>query len=345
MQTCERMSRYRLEEILKHIDDVRVGVIGDICLDIYWQADMRKSELSRETPHYPLPVIEERMSLGGGANAAANMAALSPRRVEVLGIVGSDWRGRELVRLLEGLGVGFSGVAIAPGRFTNTYIKPIRKGHSDVAYEDPRLDFASYASVPRTIEDYLIAALDKTAKALDILCVSDQLPFGAITERVREHICKLAKNGLRVVVDSRNRIELFSSCILKPNEIEGSRAVGLEPGTQDSMEVFSKIAQTLCDKTSGDVFMTLGAKGSLYVDGKNMWHIAAREINGPIDFCGAGDSSHSGFSLSLAAGAKPWEAAYIAGLCSEVTIRQIGVTGTASRKQILKWHSESEVFT
>ncbi|NIM05563.1 MAG: sugar kinase, partial [Armatimonadetes bacterium] len=41
---------------------VRVGVVGDACLDIYWEADMTRSRLARENPHFILPVIEERLS-------------------------------------------------------------------------------------------------------------------------------------------------------------------------------------------------------------------------------------------------------------------------------------------
>ena len=85
MRTYEGMSRGRLEEILGRMDGVRAGLLGDVCLDVYWHADMRKSELSRETPHFPLPVVEERMSPGGGANVAANMAALRPWSVRVFG--------------------------------------------------------------------------------------------------------------------------------------------------------------------------------------------------------------------------------------------------------------------
>ena len=32
---------------------------GDGCLDVYWHADMTRSELSRETPHHNLPVVQE----------------------------------------------------------------------------------------------------------------------------------------------------------------------------------------------------------------------------------------------------------------------------------------------
>ena len=40
--------KYDLEKLGKG----RIGVIGDFCLDVYWHADMTKSELSRETPHF-----------------------------------------------------------------------------------------------------------------------------------------------------------------------------------------------------------------------------------------------------------------------------------------------------
>ncbi|NIO76948.1 MAG: hypothetical protein GTN69_13985, partial [Armatimonadetes bacterium] len=56
------ISRKRLEELLAAMRSVRVGVVGDACLDIYWEADMTRSRLARENPHFILPVIEERLS-------------------------------------------------------------------------------------------------------------------------------------------------------------------------------------------------------------------------------------------------------------------------------------------
>ena len=46
--------KYDLNKLAKG----RIGVIGDSCLDVYWHADMTKSELSRETPHFPLPIVQ-----------------------------------------------------------------------------------------------------------------------------------------------------------------------------------------------------------------------------------------------------------------------------------------------
>ena len=89
----------RLEEILSRLADVSIAVVGDGCLDVYWEADMTRSQLSRETPHFPLPVVKERTSLGAAANVAANLAALGLKRVGFLTVIGDDWRGREMEKL------------------------------------------------------------------------------------------------------------------------------------------------------------------------------------------------------------------------------------------------------
>jgi len=341
LNTYQGMTRERLEELLKRMSKISVGVLCDVCLDVYWHADLRISQLSRETPHFPLPVRSERMSLGGGGNVAVNLAALRPKSVSLFSAIGNDWRGSELMKLLVAQNIGVSGVIADDRLITNAYIKPIRHGISSVAYEDPRLDFANTRRLPHEVEDAVIDVLEKAAGNLDVLCVSDQMTFGVITERVREYIAELSGSGLRVVADSRANIGKFSGVILKPNEMEGALAAGLNPDELQTPEDYARVAAVLAEKAGCPVFMTIGAQGSLYVDDMQAWHMPSHKIDGPIDIVGAGDSSLSGFAISLAANAEPWEAAYIAGLCSEVTVQQTGITGSASAEQILEWHALS----
>jgi len=49
------LKRSRLLEILSSLKSLNVAVVGDFALDVYWYADMTRSELSRETPHYTRP--------------------------------------------------------------------------------------------------------------------------------------------------------------------------------------------------------------------------------------------------------------------------------------------------
>ena len=67
----------RLEALLETIGRVRAIAIGDVCLDVYWIADMRRATLSRETPHFNLPVMEERYSLGAALEEAIALGNLA----------------------------------------------------------------------------------------------------------------------------------------------------------------------------------------------------------------------------------------------------------------------------
>lgn len=332
----------RLEEILNDINKVKVGVVGDICLDFYWRCDMTKSELSRETPHYPLPVVKEWISTGAAGNVAANVARIGAREVFAVGIIGNDWRKDILIKELQKNLIDVKAIIVSSNRITPAYCKPFRMGISRVEYEDPRIDFDNYSPPSQEEEDALISELHRVAGKVDILCVSDQMKYGCITQRVRECIIEMAKEGLMVVVDSRERIKHFTNVILKPNEVEGYRAVNSKEyfGELDLKEGI-KIAKTLARKNFSKVCLTLGDKGCIYYEensGAN--YIPACEVNESIDVCGAGDTFLSAFSCALAAGVPGPEAAAFAGIASDVTIRKIGTTGTASSEEIKNNHKQ-----
>ncbi len=337
------MTASEVKSALDALGSARMGVVGDFCVDIYWYADMKLSELSRETPHFPLPVVEERFSPGAAGNVAANLAALELCRVEVCGVAGPDWRGALLTQSLERCGVDASGLIVEDGRFTNAYCKPMRAGISDVVYEDPRIDFATRRLISPETEERVLSWLEGAAGRLDGLCVCDQLAHGVITPRVREKLSELAQRGLLVTVDSRYRVGEFRGVTIKPNEVECRRAVrGEDSAYAETSEVaLTNDACELSVRTSSNVLLTMGRRGSAYFSGGKLYaRVQAHEVPPPIDFCGAGDTYLSAFSALAASGAQVDEAMYIAGLASEVTIKKVGVTGTATREEILRRDAE-----
>ena len=290
----------------------RIGVIGDFCLDVYWHADMTKSELSRETPHFPLPIVQERLSPGGAGNVVANLLALKPKKVHAIGVFGADWRGVALKDLLKKGGADVSGVVTDPDRVTNTYIKPLRKGYADnVVYEDPRLDFTNYGPLAAATEAKLLKALDAVAKKVDVLCVCDQMPFGCITE-------------------GRDRIGLYSNVIVKPNEIEASRVFKGKVKATD----FEALVQYLAARTGRPAIVTVGEKGCYVSENMHVTHVPACKVTGEIDFCGAGDTFLSCLACATAAGFPLVDAATLACAASAVTIKKLRTTGTASRDEL-----------
>lgn len=330
---AEAIKELDLNGLLEKISKVKIGILGDLCLDVYWHADMRQSELSRETPHYPLPVVEERFSLGGAANVCANAAALGAD-VTAVGVIGSDWRGAVMEQCCKEQKIRTDYLVHEEGRFTNAYCKPMRHGISEVVYEDPRLDFCTLETIREETEEKLLEKLQQLD--VDILCVSDQLKYGCITPKIREQIMSMAENGLKVIADSRDRIGLYTGVYLKPNEIEGYRAVyGKAPESTMDVEEYTACAEELAQKNHAHVFMTLGGQGCVSVSEEGVSHMTAAKTPEKIDFVGAGDTMLASLSLALAAGATAEEAMAFANLCASITIGKIGMTGTASPQEVL----------
>ncbi len=331
------MERKRLEELLAVFPSKRIGIIGDFCVDIYWHADMTRSLLSRETPHFPRPVVEEKFSGGAAANVAWNLRELGVGTVLPFTIFGADWRGRELSRILEGLGVDLRHVVHAPDRITPAFAKPILHGfHSQ--QEDPRLDFENATPASNELEDLVLANLAEAMPGLDALLIANQTNSSLISARVRRGILRLAAKHPKVVTiaDSRNEIGEFRGVILKPNELEAARVFhpGITPA-EITDAVIRDCGRRLSLRAGKPVFLTVGEQGAFVFDGKHCDHVPAFKVEPPIDIVGAGDTFIAALGAALASGATSVEAAELACLAASVTVKKIGITGAASPTELL----------
>lgn len=332
------LDKQRAARILDSLEGLSVLLVGDSCLDVYWHADMTLSELSRETPHYPLPIVQERFSAGAGANVAACLCALGVGRVRLLTAVGEDWRARELLRVCDQHGIDTSGVIRTSKLVTPAYCKPIRKGISDVAYEDARIDFDNRSPIQVELEDRLIRNLLQAASEVDAIAVSDQLEYGVITSAVRDTLHCLSQEGKTVVVDSRSRIGLFRGVIAKPNEYECMSALHAESESSSRTSqpmTHEHMARELSKIMGSPVCMTLGPEGAVWASANESARIPGAPVSPRIDPVGAGDCFLSALTAALAAGASGVEAAALGNLASAVTVKKIGTTGTATPREII----------
>ncbi len=322
---------------LSCIDRARVGVLGDFCLDVYWEIDMKKSELSLETPQFSHPVVSERIYPGAAGNVAVNLKRLCPAAVQVCGVLGGDWRAEALRTALEREGISTDGFVVENARVTNAYCKPMLHGISDIVYEDARLDFENFQTIAPKTEETILCWLDKAAETLDVLCVCDQFRMGIVTDRIREKIQTLANNGLTVIVDSRYRAGLYKGVILKPNEKECHLAVyGEQSKERISTEEAIRTAKKLSEMTESRVLLTLGAEGSAFVEKDQVTRCKAVKVSGELDVCGCGDAYLGAFASMLAGGVSVSDAMQVGSAASAFAIKSIGVTGNATREDILQ---------
>ena len=329
------MTKNELAELMDKLPRVRVAVVGDFCLDVYWTMDDGSAERSVETGLATRPVRGQRCSLGGAGNVVNNLRALGVGCVATFGMLGDDPFGREMRRILEADGVDCAGLlSQKDGWDTPVYIKPIRDGR-----EENRLDFGNYNQLQDENGAGLVARLRAMLPELDAVIVNQQLRAGIHTPKVQGLLNDLFRENQEkiFVVDARHLAGVYEGCVLKVNDFEATTLCGgtHQPGDVIMLDEVRAAALQLAQQRRKPVIVTRGARGCLVVDAAKLETVAGLHIVNPIDTVGAGDSMTAGLAAGLAAGATPEQAASLGNFVASVTVQKLFQTGTASPAEVL----------
>lgn len=325
----------RLSDLLSRLRSVSVGVIGDFCLDAYWQLDESPLELSLETGKPTMAVAQQEYSLGGAGNVVNNLAALGVGNVRAFGVLGEDLFGDEMLRQFKAINTDSNGILRQKSDWqTPVYAKPYQ-GREELS----RIDFGRFNTLSTDSEKQLIESLNKYIAELDALVVNQQIPKSIFTPAVIRTLNSLALQFPQKVflLDSRNTISEFRSMICKVNAIEASALSGkrIERNEDCTSDRLSDYAKRLFEHFQKPVFITRSRLGLLFFDGNQTIELPALDSEGPIDPVGAGDTVVAAIAAALAAGANPHQAGSLAMLAAAITVRKLRQTGTATPKEIL----------
>ncbi len=329
------LSTTETKRLLEKIKNSKIAIYGDFCLDSYWILDPRGSEISLETGLQAQAVVEQRYSLGGASNVAANVAALEPKELNVFGIVGDDIFGKEMIRQLKEIGANTNGLIVQQENFeTYTFCKRILDGA-----EQPRLDFGTYNQ--RTIDSdcKILQNLRDTIDYVDIVILNQQVPESITNVSFLDKLNTLISDNPEktFIVDSRHYTDKFKNVSLKANDNEAAILLDKNSdGNLKSEDELKVIASELSKKNNRPIFITLGENGILAAEGDNIHRIPGLVFNSQLDIVGAGDTVLSALACSLAAGAEISEAIEFANFAAGVTVQKLYTTGTASGEEILK---------
>ncbi len=316
-------------EIVGAFPRLSVLVVGDICLDHWCTYDPAEAEPSRETGIPRLAVTSSISTPGAAGTVANNLVTLGAREVAVMGVVGDDGHGYELMRELSHRQIGTGLICRTPLIRTFTYTKIIngRNGEED----RPRIDFINTSPLPPSIEQELVGRVNNHAKHFDVVIISDQAETntgGVVTPLLREALSQVARTqpGRVFWADSRRRLEHFRHITLKPNEDEVRGAF--------ERAALSSFSELRAHTRAPALIVTSGGTGAKVTTADGEWHVPTRPVAQPVDICGAGDSFNAGGALTLAITGDPLQAAYVGNLVASITIMQKG-TGSATPQQVI----------
>ena len=332
----------RIKEILARIKDVKIAVYGDFCLDAYWLLDACGSEVSVETGLQARAVAKHYYSLGGASNVVANLAALEPAAIQVIGAVGDDIFGRELRRQLHELKVDTACLVVQEEDFdTVVFGKPYLEDS-----EEPRIDFGFFNKRSEATDRALLDGIARTLETADALIVNQQVPGSIANESFIDRANLLFEQfGEKIVLlDSRHYGEKFRNIYRKTNDIEAAMLNGVEVALDDVLQLsdLKKHARNLHRQFDKPVFLTRGPRGIITVDSGGVYEVPGIQLLKKLDTVGAGDTVTSALALCLGAGSSSAEAAEFANFAAAVTVQKLFRTGTASGPEILEIGKEAD---
>jgi len=331
----------RIKEILEKIGNVKIAVYGDFCLDAYWLMDSEGSEVSVETGLKAESVAMHSYSPGGAGNIVANLAALKPAEIKVIGVTGNDIYGRELSSQLQALGADTESLIIQKEVFqTYTYTKKIYGER-----EDPRIDFGLKNRRSSETDEALLGHIESALMNYDALIFNQQVTGSITNQEFIDQVNSLFEkfNDKIVVLDSRHFNARFKNIHRKVNEIEIAVLNGLDVKPQDDVSISEvrKYGTEVFNQFEKPVFVTCGSRGIVSIDTEGITEIPGILLTGKLDTVGAGDTTISALTLCMAAGISPAESAAFANLAAAVTVQKLFTTGAASGEEILQLNEEA----
>ena len=322
---------HRLSAAVERFKGKTVLVVGDLIADEYIYG--KPSRISREAPVLILRFSSREVRLGGAANASHNVHGLGARVIPV-GALGSDPAGDEVWGLCRSLGIPTDGIVRTGDRPTPVKTRIMAGGYHATRQQVVRVDREPAPVLDPGTEETVLKRVATLGATADAFLLSDY-GYGLLTPTVLEQVMTVARaRGSLVTADSRYDLLRFRGVTAAtPNEPEVESLVGEPLEDEPAIE---KAGRTLLERLDCRyLLVTRGSKG-----------MAVFEREGPATFLpihgsdeiadvtGAGDTVISTFTLALAVGAPPVDAAWLANVAAGVVVMKRG-TAPIGRAELL----------
>lgn len=323
----------RVRELLAEGSRQRILVLGDVMLDWFiW------GRVDRISPEAPVPVVEfqnENFMPGGAANVARNLAVLK-NPVSMVAPIGRDSYGQRLKSLLESERVNCRGLLAQSKRPTSIKTRIVAHQQQVVRVDREEREAIDDATVAR-----ILGIVEKQISRTAAIILGDY-GKGGVTQPLLDGLKTIChEHGVWISLDPKpvHKVDISGLSLITPNRKEAFELAGVDDGHTGVHPLEDKalmqVARTLQRKLKAALMLiTLGDQGMLLCHpGEKPFHVptTAQEV---FDVSGAGDTVIASFTLAIAAGASPVEAAIFSNHAAGVVVGKMG-TATCSPRELL----------
>ena len=316
-----------IKKILNNTYQNKIGVLGDLCVDFYWDQDSSITQRSLQTNMLAHKATNPRYSFGGGGNVIQNLLGLNCKPL-CMGAISTDPFGLWLSTNLP----NNKAILSTQNYHTAVYCKPIINN-----IEQPRIDFGN-VELQNQDADKLIDIIQKNIVDLDIIVINQQLKKGIHTQYFRQKLQSLIKkyNNKKFIVDAREHLNNYIGSIFKINTKAASMFV-FNDLTHGPIEA----GKILNQKYNMPLVITDSTNGCYVFENNTVKHINCIPCNGQTDAIGAGDSFTAGLAYALSIpNITLHEAAIFGTACAAITVRKLHQTGYPTKQELLELTKE-----
>ena len=285
---------------------VKVVVVGSISMDLVVTSKVRPG--AGETV---LGDAFKTVPGGKGANQAVAAARLGAE-VHMIGCVGDDYYGNQLIKNLKNNGV------------STKFVKPVTQigtgtAHIVLAEDDNSIVVVKGANDFVTPE-YVEGALD-ILKEADIVLIQQEIPFETI-EYV-SNVC--ASYGLSLLLNPAPAHFISNKVI--------DQATFITPNEHEVKLLFPNLSvEEVLKQNATKVFITEGSKGARYHSGKEEVLVPTYKVD-VVDTTGAGDTFNAAFAVAVAEGKDLAGSLRFANRAASLSVTKFGAQGGMPYRQ------------
>jgi len=288
--------------------------------------------VSRISPEAPVPVVDfsrESFMPGGAANVARNLVSLATP-AELFGAIGNDDAARKLLKLLGEQDIGCTGLVKNSARHTSIKTRIVAHRQQVV-----RIDRETRGAIDAKTTAKLLTEFKTRLAQADAVIVGDY-GKGVVTQALLNEIKSLCRErGVWLSLDPKpvHHLNLSNLSLITPNRREAFELADLPDDTKNENPLLDKHLMLVAERLLNELrpallLVTLGELGMLLCQrGQKPFHIptVAQEV---FDVSGAGDTVIATFTLAIAAGASPMEAAILSNHAAGIVVGKVGTATT-----------------
>jgi D-beta-D-heptose 7-phosphate kinase / D-beta-D-heptose 1-phosphate adenosyltransferase len=310
------MAEADLISLVQALSGARVLCVGDVMLDDYVYG-----RVERVSPEAPIPVLRverEQHTLGGAGNVLRNLHALGAE-VCFISVTGNDTAGRDISRLIAGLGGCEAHVLTERERMTTLKTRYIAGTQQML-----RADREQAAPITGSLREDFLRMVTQVLAHYRVTVLSDYAK-GVLADGVASEIIAAARAaGHIVVVDPKGSDygAYRGATLIKPNRRELGAATAKPVGT--AVEVVAAAQALIAQHGFAAVMVSLSQDGMILVEASGETHSLGAEAREVYDVSGAGDTAVAVAAAALGAGATFAQAARLANVAAGLVVGKVG---------------------